>query len=134
VKRSFICGVLVSTVVAALAVARDVECPRPTADDWDVAPSFLDSVPIVYPPMDYMARVEGDVVVNVTILASGDPCRAVGISGPVPLLAPAIRAALQSRMPRLARPELPYLASNRSATRSGSWMYLVSDRIGPRRT
>ena len=78
-------------------MAQDVECPRVSVGNWDVAPSFRDSIPVEYPYMAHLAGIEGTVCVATTILESGVPCRVTPVSGPVPLHAAAMDAARSSR-------------------------------------
>src|SRR5450759_1737956 len=48
-------------------------------------PAILHAPPVVYPPQALRDRVEGSVVLTVTIAADGTVTRAVPISGPKPL-------------------------------------------------
>src|ERR1017187_2224655 len=48
-------------------------------------PAILHAPPAIYPPQALRAKVEGSVILNVTIAADGTVARAVPISGPEPL-------------------------------------------------
>src|ERR1035438_1946546 len=48
-------------------------------------PAVLHAPPAIYPPQALRARVEGTVILKVTIAADGTVARAVPISGPPPL-------------------------------------------------
>src|ERR1039457_7134932 len=48
-------------------------------------PAILHAPPAIYPPQARRAKVEGSVILNVTIAADGTVARAVPISGPEPL-------------------------------------------------
>jgi TonB family protein len=51
----------------------------------EVGPAILHAPPAVYPPLALRDRVEGSVILTVTIAADGTVARAVPISGPEPL-------------------------------------------------
>src|ERR1035437_567972 len=51
----------------------------------EAGPAILHAPPVVYPPQALRDRVEGSVVLTVTIAADGTVTRAVPISGPEPL-------------------------------------------------
>src|ERR1017187_2795666 len=53
-------------------------------------PAILHAPPAIYPPQALRAKVEGSVILNVTIAADGTVARAVPISGPEPLRRAAI--------------------------------------------
>src|SRR5664280_2780591 len=53
-------------------------------------PAILHAPPAIYPPKALRAKVEGSVILKVTIAADGTVARAVPISGPEPLRRAAI--------------------------------------------
>jgi TonB family protein len=53
-------------------------------------PAILHAPPAIYPPQALRAKVEGSVILQVTIAADGTVARAVAISGPEPLRRAAI--------------------------------------------